>query len=47
MAARFLDDHVVAQALSALAPAALKVSVTAARQIEHRRPRPTGSGGSG
>src|ERR1700733_54449 len=37
MAARFLDDHVVAQLLSALAPAALELSVTAARQIETRR----------
>jgi len=37
MAARFLDDHVVAQVLSALAPAALELSVTAARQIETRR----------
>jgi hypothetical protein len=37
MAARFLDDHVVAQVLSALAPAALELSVTAARQVESRR----------
>jgi len=37
MAARSLDDHVVAQVLSALAPAALELSVTAARQIEGRR----------
>ena len=37
MAARFLDDHVVAQVLSALAPAALELSVTAAAQIETRR----------
>jgi DNA invertase Pin-like site-specific DNA recombinase len=37
MAARFLDDHVVAQALSALAPAALELSVTAAAQVEARR----------
>ena len=37
MAARFLDDHVVAQVLSALAPAALELAVTAARQIEDRR----------
>jgi Recombinase zinc beta ribbon domain/Recombinase len=37
MAARFLDDHVAAQLLSALAPAALELSVTAARQIEARR----------
>jgi DNA invertase Pin-like site-specific DNA recombinase len=37
MAARFLDDHVVAQLLSALAPAALELSVTAARQVEARR----------
>ena len=37
MAARFLDDHVVAQVLSALAPAALELSVTAARQVETRR----------
>src|SRR5260221_121111 len=37
MAARFLDDHVVAQVLSALAPAALELSVTAARQVEARR----------
>jgi hypothetical protein len=34
---RFLDDHVVAQVLSALAPAALELSVTAARQAETRR----------
>jgi hypothetical protein len=32
-----LDDHVVAQVLSALAPAALELSVTAARQAETRR----------
>jgi hypothetical protein len=37
MAARFLDDHVVAQVLSALAPAALELSVTAAAQVEARR----------
>jgi hypothetical protein len=37
MAARFLDDHVVAELLSALAPAALELSVTAARQVEARR----------
>jgi DNA invertase Pin-like site-specific DNA recombinase len=37
MAARFLDDHVVAQVLSALAPAALELSVTAAAQVEDRR----------
>jgi DNA invertase Pin-like site-specific DNA recombinase len=37
MAARFLDDHVVAQVLSALAPAALELSVTAAAQVETRR----------
>jgi DNA invertase Pin-like site-specific DNA recombinase len=37
MAAQFLDDHVVAQLLSALAPAALELSVTAARQAEIRR----------
>src|SRR5207245_8454231 len=37
MAAGFLDDHVVAQALSALAPAALELSVTAAAQVEARR----------
>jgi DNA invertase Pin-like site-specific DNA recombinase len=37
MAARFLDDHVVAQVLSALAPAALELSVTAARQVEAHR----------
>src|SRR5437764_12518920 len=37
MAARFLDDHVVAQVLSALAPAGLELSVTAARQIQVRR----------
>jgi Recombinase zinc beta ribbon domain/Recombinase len=47
MAARFLDDHVVAQVLSALAPAALELSVTAARQVEARRAQgSTGSGGS-
>ena len=37
MAAGFLDDHVVAQVLSALAPAALELSVTAAGQVETRR----------
>ena len=37
MAARFLDDHVVTQVLSALAPAALELSVTAAGQVEARR----------
>jgi Recombinase zinc beta ribbon domain/Recombinase len=37
MAAGFLDDHVIAQVLSALAPAALELSVTAAWQIEDRR----------
>jgi DNA invertase Pin-like site-specific DNA recombinase len=37
MAAGFLDDHVVAQVLSALAPAALELSVTAAGQAEGRR----------
>ena len=37
MAARFLDDHVAAQVLSALAPAALELSVTAAAQVEDRR----------
>src|SRR5690348_7793180 len=37
MAAPFLDDHVVAQVLSALAPAALELSVTAAAQVEARR----------
>jgi len=37
MAARFLDDHVTAQVLSALAPAALELSVTAAGQVEARR----------
>jgi DNA invertase Pin-like site-specific DNA recombinase len=37
MAARFLDDHVIAQVLSALAPAALELSVTAAAQVETRR----------
>jgi DNA invertase Pin-like site-specific DNA recombinase len=37
MAARFLDDHVVAHVLSALAPAALELSVTAARQVEAHR----------
>src|ERR1700745_4020065 len=36
MAAPFLDDHVVAQVLSALAPAALELSVTAAGQVEPR-----------
>ena len=37
MAARFLDEHVAAQVLSALAPAALELSVTAAAQAEDRR----------
>jgi len=37
MAARFLDEHVVAQVLSALAPAALELSVTAAAQAGDRR----------
>src|SRR5206468_3073165 len=37
MAAPFLDDHVVAKVLSALAPAALELSVTAAGQVETRR----------
>src|SRR6201981_3304956 len=37
MAAGFLDDHVVTQVLSALAPAALELSVTAAGQVETRR----------
>ena len=37
MAAPFLDEHVVAQVLSALAPAALELSVTAAAQAEARR----------
>ncbi len=37
MAAQFLDDHAVAQLLSALAPAALELSVTAARQAEAHR----------
>src|SRR5215472_7146345 len=37
MAARFLDEQVVAQVLSALAPAALELSVTAARQVGARR----------
>ena len=37
MAAAFLDDHVVAQVLSALAPAALELSVTAAGQVQARR----------
>ena len=37
MAARFLDEQIVAQVLSALAPAALELSVTAARQIEAHR----------
>ena len=37
MAARFLDEHVVAQVLSALAPAALELSVAAAGQAEGRR----------
>ena len=47
MAAPFLDDHVVAQVLSALAPAALELSVTAAGQVEAAGRRWTGSGGSG
>ena len=37
MAARFLDEDVVAQVLSALAPASLELSVTAAAQVEARR----------
>ena len=37
MAAPFLDEYVVAQVLSALAPAALELSVTAAAQVEDRR----------
>ena len=37
MAAPFLDEHVVAQVLSALAPAALELSVTAVRQAGDRR----------
>jgi Recombinase zinc beta ribbon domain len=37
MAARSLDDHVVAQLLSALAPASLELSVIAARQVEAHR----------
>ena len=37
MAARFLDDHVAAEVLSALAPAALELSVTAAWQVEAHR----------
>lgn len=37
MAGAFLDDHVVAQALSALAPAALELSVAAAAQVEAHR----------
>ncbi len=37
VAARFLDEDVVAQVLSALAPAALELSVTAAGQAEARR----------
>ncbi|KUO21552.1 transposase [Streptomyces dysideae] len=37
MAGRFLDDHVGAQVLSALAPAALELSLTAAQQVEARR----------
>jgi hypothetical protein len=37
MAARLLDDQVVAQILSALAPAALELSVTAARKVETHR----------
>ena len=37
MAAAFLDEHVAAQVLSALAPAALELSVTAAGQAQARR----------
>jgi DNA invertase Pin-like site-specific DNA recombinase len=37
MAGAFLDEHVVAQTLSALAPAALELSVAAAEQIETHR----------
>jgi hypothetical protein len=37
MAGRFPGDHVVARVLSALAPAALELSVTAARQAGARR----------
>ena len=37
MAGAFLDEHVVAQALAALAPAAVDLSVAAAQQIEARR----------
>ena len=37
MAGAFLDEHVVAQALSALTPAALELSVVAAAQIEAHR----------
>jgi DNA invertase Pin-like site-specific DNA recombinase len=37
MAGTFLDTHVVAQLLSALAPAALEVSVRAAQQIQAHR----------
>jgi DNA invertase Pin-like site-specific DNA recombinase len=37
MSGRFLDDFVVAQTLSALAPAALELSLAAAAQIEDRR----------
>jgi hypothetical protein len=37
MAAAFLDQHVVAQVLSALAPAALELSVAAAGQAQARR----------
>jgi hypothetical protein len=37
MAAAFLDGHVVAQVLSALAPAAVELSVTAAGQVQARR----------
>ena len=37
MAARFLDEHVVAQVLPALAPAALELSLTAAAQAGTRR----------
>jgi DNA invertase Pin-like site-specific DNA recombinase len=37
MAGAFLDEHVVTQALSALTPAALELSVAAAEQIEAHR----------
>jgi len=37
MAAQFLDEHVAAQLLSALAPAALELSVTATREAEAHR----------